>query len=104
MVALNGIKESLDTFNKMIECSLVQPQERIRNTSPECCAKAMARLQEIETHLDDACMIALIDLFKADTTEADTYMSLQRDVLRKKWLEKQLVEHCGFPADITTTA
>ncbi|KAF8235264.1 hypothetical protein L208DRAFT_1257921, partial [Tricholoma matsutake] len=67
-------------------------------------AKAMARLQEIETHLDDARMIALIDLFKADTTEADTYMSLQRDVLRKKWLEKQLVEHCGFPADITTMA
>jgi hypothetical protein len=58
----------------------------------------------ISRRLDDACMIALIDLFKADTTESDTYMSLQRDVLCKKWLEKQLVEHCGFPADITTMA
>ena len=101
---MNGIKESLDTFNKTIEHSLVQPQERVRDTSPERHAKAMARLQEIETHLDDACMIALIDLFKADTTEADTYMSLQRNALCKKWLEKQLVEHCGFPADITTMA
>lgn len=34
-VTLNRIKESLDTFNKTIECSLVQPQEHIRDTSPE---------------------------------------------------------------------
>jgi hypothetical protein len=59
----------------------------------------MARLQDIETHLDDARLIALINLFKIDTLEADTYMSLQRDVLRKKWLQKQLVERCAFPAD-----
>lgn len=90
-------------FNKTIERSLVQPQSqaRIHDTSPEHRAKAMARVQAIETHLDDMRMIALIDLFKADTTEADAYMSLQRDALRKKWLEKQLVERCGFPADIS---
>lgn len=102
-VTLNGIKESLDMFNKTIDRSLVQPQSqaRIHDTSPEHRAKAMARVQAIETHLDDMRMIALIDLFKADTTEADAYMSLQRDTLRKKWLEKQLVERCGFPADIS---
>jgi hypothetical protein len=99
-VALNGFKESLDTFNKTIERGLVvQPHERVRDTSPERRQKAMTRLQEIETHLDDARLIALIDLFKCDTSEADTYMSLQREVLRKKWLQKQLVERCGFPAD-----
>jgi hypothetical protein len=102
-VALNGIKESLDMFNKIIECSLVvQPQERVRDTSPEHRAKAITCLQEIETHLDDMRMITLIDLFKADTAEADTYMSLQRDALRKKWLDKQLLKHGGFPATIDT--
>jgi hypothetical protein len=100
-VALNGIKESLDMFNKTIERGLVvQPHEKVRDTSPERRQKAMAHLQENETHLDDARLIALIDLFKNDTSEADAYMSLQREVLRKKWLQKQLVERCGFPADV----
>jgi hypothetical protein len=99
-VALNGIKESLDMFSKTIERGLVvQPHERVRDTSPERRRKAMALLQENETHLDDTRLIALIDLFKSDTAEADTYMSLQREVLRKKWLQKQLVERCGFPPD-----
>jgi hypothetical protein len=102
-VALNRIRESLDMFNETIECSLVvQPQECICNTSPEHCAKAITHLQEIETHLDDMHMIALIDLFKADTAEADTYMSLQHDALHKKWLNKQLFKHGGFPATIDT--
>ena len=101
VVALNGIKESPDTFNKTMECSLVQlPQECVCDTSPECCAKAMACLQEVEAHLDDAHMIALIDLFKADTAEADTYMSLQHEALCKKWLDEQLSECCGFPVSI----
>ena len=100
-VALNGIKESLDTFNKTIERSLVvQPREQqVCDTSPERRKQAMTRLQEIEIHLDDVCLVALIDLFKSDTSEADAYMSLQREALRKKWLQKQLVERCGFPAD-----
>ena len=104
-VALNGIKESLDTFNKTMERGLaVQAHERVRDTSPERRQRAMALLQEVETHLDDARLIALIDLFKTDTAEADTYLSLQREGLRKMWLQKQLVEHCGFPADAPAVA
>jgi hypothetical protein len=97
-VALNGIKESLDAFNKTFERSLVQPQERTRDSSPERRAMAMTRLQETETHLDVPRMIALIDLFKVDTKEADVYLLLQQDVLRKGWIRKQL-ERCGFPDD-----
>jgi hypothetical protein len=81
-VALNGIKESLDAFNKTIERGLVvQPHEQVRDTSPERRQKAIARLQESETHLDDARLIALIDLFKSDTSEADTYMSLHQQTM-----------------------
>ena len=91
-------------FNKTVKHGFSLPQPHICDTSPEHCAKAMACLQEIETHLDDACIIALINLFKADTAEADSYMSLQCDFLCKKWLEEQFVERCGFSADnIITT-
>ena len=88
-------------FNKTIEHSLVvQPREQqVHDTSPERHKQAMTHLQEIEIHLDDACLVTLIDLFKSDTSEADAYMSLQCEALCKKWLQKQLVEHCGFPAD-----
>ena len=87
-------------FNKTIERSLAQPQERARaNTSLEHRAKAMSCLQELETYLDDAHMVAMIDLFKSDTSEANTYISLQREALRKRWLQKQLVDCCGFPSD-----
>ena len=87
-------------FNKTIEHSLVQPQEHTcADTSLECHAKAMSHLQELETHLDNARMVAMIDLFKSDTSEADTYMSLQHEALHKRWLQKQLVDHCGFPSD-----
>ena len=69
-------------FNKTIKCSLVQHQECAHaDTSPEHHAKAMSHLQELKTHLDNAHMVAMIDLFKSDTSEADTYMSLQCEAL-----------------------
>jgi hypothetical protein len=45
-------------------------------------------------------MMVPIDLFKSDTTEADMYLSLQCEPLCKKWLQKQLREHGGFPCDV----
>ena len=99
-VALNGIKESLDTFNSTIGRNLgLRQLERERaDTSPERRAKAMDLLQEQETYLDDDRMIAFIDLFRADTAVADAYLAIKRDGLRRKWVEKQLKEMLGFPS------
>jgi hypothetical protein len=99
-VALNGIKESLDAFNNTLRCSLVmqQPECGRADTSPERRAKAMDVLQEMETYLDDDRLVALIDLFRQDTAAADAYLAIKRDGLRRRWVEKQLIDHLGFPA------
>ncbi|KAF8817314.1 hypothetical protein BYT27DRAFT_7016233, partial [Phlegmacium glaucopus] len=49
-------------------------------------AKAMQRAQELETTLSDRRLVGLIDLFRADTTMADTYLSLSRAGIRKEWV------------------
>jgi hypothetical protein len=99
-VALNGIKESLDAFNNTLGRSLVmqQPERGRADTSPERRAKAMDVLQEMETYLDDDRLVAFIDLFRADTAAADAYLAIKRDGLRRRWVEKQLMDHLGFPA------
>ena len=48
-------------------------------------------------NLDDDHMVAFIDLFWVDTASADAYLVIKRESLRRKWVEKQLVEALGFP-------
>ena len=97
-IALNGIKESLDAFNSTLRRSLLlQPERAHADTSPERRLKAMDLLQELESYLDDDCMVVFIDLFKADTAAADAYLAIKCDSLRRKWVEKQLIDHLGFP-------
>jgi hypothetical protein len=57
----------------------------------------MDLLQELESYLYDDCMVAFIDLFKADMAAVDAYLAIKRDSLRKKWVEKQLIDQLGFP-------
>jgi hypothetical protein len=98
-VALNGIKESLDTFNTILERKLGGGTDRDRaDTSPERRSKAMDLLQEKETYLDDNRIVALVDLFQTDTGAADAYLALKRDNLHKLWIERQLTKDLGFPA------
>jgi hypothetical protein len=97
-VALNGIKESLDNFNSTMERSLLMQPDRMRSdTSPERRAKAMELIQEQESYLSDDCLVAFIDLFRADTAAADAYVALKREGLRKSWVQKQMKD-LGFPA------
>ena len=97
-ITLNGIKESLDAFNSTLGCSLLlQPEQACADTSPEHQSKAMDLFQELESYLDNDHMVAFIDLFKADTAAADAYLAIKCDSLRKKWVEKQLIDHLSFP-------
>ena len=41
--------------------------------------KAMDILQELESYLDDDCMVAFIDLFKADMAAVDAYLAIKCD-------------------------
>ena len=76
---------------------LLQPEWAHADTSPEHQSKAIDLPQELESYLDDDCMVVFIDLFKANTAAADVYLAIKHDSLQKKWVEKQLIDHLSFP-------
>jgi hypothetical protein len=99
VIILNGIKESLDTFNTAFRQSiLTQPECSHADTSPEHQSKAMESLQERETDIDAPCIVALLDLFQANTASVDTYLAIKQDEVRLLWIERQLMKDLGFPA------
>jgi len=63
--------------------------------------RAIERLPECETDLDDARMTVLRDIFTLDDPAASTYVVLQRESLRKCWIQKRLQE-MGFPGESTS--
>ncbi|KAF8221211.1 hypothetical protein L208DRAFT_1415480, partial [Tricholoma matsutake] len=79
-IPLNGIKESLDSFNSTIERSLLMQPDRMQQ----------------ESYLSDDCMVAFIDLFRVDSAAADAYIALKWDGLRKAWVQRQMKD-LGFP-------
>ena len=50
----------------------------------------MTRVQELEADLDDEQLLSLIDLFQANVSAADTYMTLKQDGLRKAWVHSKI--------------
>jgi hypothetical protein len=97
VVVLNKINDTLDNFNNTIDQRLSNIASNRRETSPECRDKAVKCAQELETDLDNARLIALLDVF-ADTFHANVYLSFECEALRKVWVEKRLSE-LGFPDD-----
>ena len=52
-------------------------------SSPEQKMQAMEHAQELETELDDECLVALIGLFQTDVSAADVYLVLRCNGLQK---------------------
>jgi hypothetical protein len=53
-------------------------------------------LQKLEDYHDNNCMVAFIDLFRADMAAADAYLAIKCESLQKEWVEKQLMDTLGF--------
>ena len=54
--------------------------------------EASELLHKTDTDLDDAAIVAMVDLFAKDGEKARTYMQFLRDSLQKKWVRKELKE------------
>jgi DNA-binding NtrC family response regulator len=96
---LNGIKEEMSTFNATIRRYTDQKtnqdaaaREREREKPSEAQVKKLARdlLQEKDNHLDDDSMIAMFDLFQQNVAQAETYIDIKRESLRRRWLKLEL--------------
>lgn len=100
-VALNGIKESLDTIGSSMRDYVSDRKQRSNimrpraETSPERIALATERLTATEAYLDPERMIALVDLISQNSRLANVYLSLEREDYRKQWITTRLRE-LGF--------
>jgi len=71
---------------------------RGRADTSEVTRRAIERLDECETDLDDARMTALRDLFTLNETPASAYLGIKRDTVRKAWIQGKLTK-MGFPSE-----
>ena len=55
----------------------------------------MQHVQQIKTHLDASCVMALANLVAKDTIAADIYMLIEREDYRHAWVALKLKE-MGF--------
>lgn len=90
-VALQQVNATLATVGNTLHdfaksCAPCPQQE----SSPERRARAAELLQANETHLSVDALVALLDLFQAETEYADTYLTIKRDDLCKVWITKRL--------------
>lgn len=84
-LALHGMNDKLGDFTEVFREVMTGKKSGVMST-PQRKAQAMQRAQELETTLSDRRLVGLIDLFRADTTMADTYLSLTRAGIRKEWV------------------
>jgi len=84
--ALHNMNDKLEEFTNVFQEVFTGKKSGLALT-PQQKAKAMQHAQEIETSLSDQRMVRLIDLFHADITMADTYLSLQCEGVRKGWVD-----------------
>ena len=64
--------------------------------------EAQNLLQEKDTYLDDDSMIAMFDLFAENAVQAQTYLGIRRDSLRKLWVKRELEKMNRRLPDFTT--
>ena len=58
--------------------------------------QAMDKVQREKEDLGSDCVIALIDLFRSDSSAVEVYMAIILPIILQKWLNKQMML-LGFP-------
>jgi hypothetical protein len=59
----------------------------------------MDKVQKEEPDLDDDQVVALVDLFRTDSSAAEAYMAIVRLTISEAWLNKQL-RLLDFPREV----
>jgi hypothetical protein len=84
--ALYGMNNRLDDFTDAFREAFSGGKTGV-DATPSRKMRAMKRAQDLETTLSDKRIVALIDLFQADVSVADAYLSLTHDGVREAWVQ-----------------
>jgi hypothetical protein len=99
VAVLSGIKDSIDEFKTIMRTGMPITQVRAADRAAAYRVEAMDKVQKEEPDLDDDQVVALVDLFRTDSSAAEAYMAIVRPTIRKAWLNKQL-RLLGFPNEV----
>ena len=99
VIVLGGIKDSIDQWKTMMCAGMPVTQVRAADRVAAYRVEAMDKVQKDEPDLDDNQVVALVDLFRTDSSAAEAYMAIVRPAIRKAWLNKQL-RLLGFPIEV----
>jgi hypothetical protein len=87
--ALYAINDQFSEFTDIFRTAS-QSQTSSVVLSPQRKQAAMRRAQELEKHLDDDSMAALIEAFQVDVSAADAYMVMCDDGPRKSFVDRKI--------------
>jgi hypothetical protein len=90
IAVLGGIKDSIDEFKTIMRTGMPLGQVRAADQAAAYRVQAMDKVQMEEPDLDDNQVVALVDLFRTDSSAAEAYMAIVRPTICKAWLNKQL--------------
>jgi hypothetical protein len=93
---LSGIKESIDTWTSTMRTGMPTASVRAADRAAAYQVQAMDKVQREEEALGGGRVIALIDLFRSDSSAAEAYMAIVSPIILQKWLNKQMML-LGFP-------
>ena len=93
---LSGIKQSIDTWTSTIRTGMPTASVRAADRAVAYRVQAMDKVQREEEALGGDRVIALIDLFRSDSSAAKAYMAIISPIILQKWLNKQMML-LGFP-------
>lgn len=80
-------------LEKLTNALLTGPPSTGVQSTPQRKARAVQRVQELETDLPQLDMLDLIDIFDKNQRHADTYNGLADDSLRKAWVARKLEDY-----------
>lgn len=89
------LREGLDNFTGVF-ASVAAGRPVGVEATPVRKDKAIKRMEQLETDLDDMQKLDLMDLFTKDVKMADAYLSMEGEGLRKRWVERRLGEATQF--------
>ncbi|KAG1839199.1 hypothetical protein DFJ58DRAFT_733419 [Suillus subalutaceus] len=88
--ALYAINDQFSAFSDIFQASSQSQSSSSILLSPQHKQAAMRRAQQLETHLDDDSMAALIEAFQVDVSAADAYMVMMDDGPRKSFVGRKI--------------
>ncbi|KAK0493980.1 hypothetical protein EDD18DRAFT_1355920 [Armillaria luteobubalina] len=87
---IKSVTASMDSFEQSIKEALAPTGRALLEATPHCTQKAMKRAQDLEDWLSTSQMVSLMTIFEKDSWAADAYVVLEREDVRKAWVQRKL--------------